>query len=167
MCGIAGAIGAQAGETIVAMTRALAHRGPDGEGFHREDGAALGHRRLSIIDIEGGAQPLANEEGKIYLVCNGEIYNSPSLRKELVRRGHGAESREIPGRIEVPDPAVTVHAHGGGAVLEAVGDPEIVDHPVVHELIGWMRPVETEEEMMFDSNETPSKTKKVNNTLLE
>ena len=70
------------------MLRALAHRGPDGEGIHRESGAVLGHRRLSIIDLEGGRQPLRNAEGTIWLVCNGEIYNYVELRKQLEARGH-------------------------------------------------------------------------------
>ena len=70
------------------MTRALAHRGPDGEGYYRGARIALGHRRLSIVDIEGGRQPITNEDDSLVLVCNGEIYNSPSLRAELLRRGH-------------------------------------------------------------------------------
>ncbi|MGH8261513.1 MAG: asparagine synthetase B family protein, partial [Steroidobacteraceae bacterium] len=70
------------------MCRALAHRGPDGEGFHEESGIALGHRRLSVIDLEGGAQPLSNEDQSIWLICNGEIFNYLELRADLVRRGH-------------------------------------------------------------------------------
>ena len=70
------------------MTRALVHRGPDGEGFYVGDDVALGHRRLSIIDLEGGRQPISNETGTLQLVCNGEIYNSPQLRGELISAGH-------------------------------------------------------------------------------
>jgi asparagine synthase (glutamine-hydrolysing) len=90
MCGIAGIVGKldPDGADIAAMLRALAHRGPDGEGMHREDGAVLGHRRLSIIDLAGGRQPLRNAEGTIWLVCNGEIYNYVQLRRELEERGH-------------------------------------------------------------------------------
>jgi asparagine synthase (glutamine-hydrolysing) len=90
MCGIAGILGTldPEGEDIAAMLRSLAHRGPDGEGIHRESGAVLGHRRLSIIDLEGGRQPLRNAEGTIWLVCNGEIYNYVELRQQLEARGH-------------------------------------------------------------------------------
>jgi asparagine synthase (glutamine-hydrolysing) len=90
MCGIAGIVGTldPEGKDIAAMLRALVHRGPDGEGIHRDNGAVLGHRRLSIIDLEGGRQPLRNAEGTIWLVCNGEIYNYVQLRRQLEDRGH-------------------------------------------------------------------------------
>lgn len=70
------------------MTSVLAHRGPDDEGFYHGERISLGQRRLSIIDLSGGHQPIANEDGKLQLVCNGEIYNSPELRRELQARGH-------------------------------------------------------------------------------
>src|SRR3546814_20906247 len=70
------------------MTEALVHRGPDGHGYFNAERIALGHRRLSIIDLAGGAQPLANEDETIQLDCNGEIYNSPKLRTELTAAGH-------------------------------------------------------------------------------
>lgn len=90
MCGIAGIVGAldPAGTDIAAMLQALAHRGPDGEGIHSDGMAVLGHRRLSIIDLAGGRQPLRNSEGTIWLVCNGEIYNYVELRAQLEARGH-------------------------------------------------------------------------------
>ena len=88
MCGITGIVSATEGERIVAMTQALAHRGPDGEGYYRDAHAALGHRRLSIVDLEGGRQPISNEDETLILVCNGEIYNSPTLREELIKAGH-------------------------------------------------------------------------------
>jgi asparagine synthase (glutamine-hydrolysing) len=90
MCGIAGIVGKLApnGEDIATMLRALVHRGPDGEGVYRDAGAALGHRRLSIIDLEGGRQPLRNAAGSIWLVCNGEIYNYVELRRQLEARGY-------------------------------------------------------------------------------
>ncbi len=90
MCGIAGIVGTldPEGKDIAAMLRALVHRGPDGEGIHRDNHAVLGHRRLSIIDLEGGRQPLRNAEGTIWLVCNGEIYNYVELRAQLEARGH-------------------------------------------------------------------------------
>jgi asparagine synthase (glutamine-hydrolysing) len=90
MCGIAGIVGQLApdGSDIAAMLQALAHRGPDGEGLYRGDGATLGHRRLSIIDLAGGRQPLRNVAGTIWLVCNGEIYNYVELRRQLEANGH-------------------------------------------------------------------------------
>lgn len=90
MCGIAGIVGRAdpSGADIARMLSALAHRGPDGEGIHSDGLATLGHRRLSIIDLEGGRQPLRNAEGTIWLVCNGEIYNYKELRERLEARGH-------------------------------------------------------------------------------
>ena len=70
------------------MTHRLAHRGPDGSGFYMDEHIALGHRRLSIIDLDGGQQPISNEDGSLVLICNGEIYNSPDLRTMLERRKH-------------------------------------------------------------------------------
>lgn len=88
MCGIAGIFSPVNGGLIQDMTRAMNHRGPDGEGYYTDDLIALGHRRLSIIDIEGGAQPITNEDENLLLVCNGEIYNSPELREKLLLLGH-------------------------------------------------------------------------------
>ena len=70
------------------MTATLVHRGPDGEGFHVGDGVCLGNRRLAILDIEGGGQPMANEDGSVVVIYNGEIYNYPELRDRVVARGH-------------------------------------------------------------------------------
>jgi asparagine synthase (glutamine-hydrolysing) len=72
------------------MNRTLTHRGPDDEGLHvdAEAGVALGARRLSIIDVAGGHQPLSNEDGSVWAALNGEIYNHPRLQEELRRRGH-------------------------------------------------------------------------------
>jgi asparagine synthase (glutamine-hydrolysing) len=90
MCGIAGIVGRlnSGGADIAAMLQALVHRGPDGEGIYADGLAALGHRRLSIIDLAGGRQPLRNAEGTVWLVCNGEIYNYVELRQQLEARGH-------------------------------------------------------------------------------
>lgn len=88
MCGIAGALGQDADLLTRRMTAALVHRGPDDDGHFAADGVALGFRRLSIIDLEGGAQPITNETGEITLICNGEIYNSPELRRRLLEAGH-------------------------------------------------------------------------------
>ncbi len=70
------------------MTGTLVHRGPDDEGFYLNDGISLGVRRLSIVDVEKGRQPIHNEDGRIWTVFNGEIYNSRYLRRELEDRGH-------------------------------------------------------------------------------
>ncbi len=88
MCGIAGYFGADAEARVRRMCDAMAHRGPDDEGFYTDGDLALGQRRLSIIDLAGGRQPILNETGRIALVCNGEIYNSPALRQTLESAGH-------------------------------------------------------------------------------
>jgi asparagine synthase (glutamine-hydrolysing) len=93
MCGIVGAAWADGGPVLNdagldAMTRRLAHRGPDDAGSFRDDHAALGFRRLSIVDLAGGHQPLSNEDGTVWTVFNGEIYNFPALRRRLEARGH-------------------------------------------------------------------------------
>src|SRR6056297_1609908 len=75
------------------MNRSQAHRGPDGEGYHLEPGVGLGHRRLSIIDIEGGHQPLFNEDGSVAVTYNGEIYNFREVRQELEAKGHVFKTR--------------------------------------------------------------------------
>jgi asparagine synthase (glutamine-hydrolysing) len=94
VCGIAGAINWGDRETVLAMTEALAHRGPDDQGLwegRTSDGVwvGLGHRRLSIIDLSpAGHQPMSNEDGRFWVVFNGEIYNFQELRKELLQKGH-------------------------------------------------------------------------------
>ncbi len=92
MCGIAGFVNRQGEpadrDTVARMTATLAHRGPDGDGLFVSGNAALGHRRLSIIDVAGGAQPMGNEDGSVWVSFNGEIYNEPELRRELIARGH-------------------------------------------------------------------------------
>ncbi|HVC55961.1 MAG TPA: XrtA/PEP-CTERM system amidotransferase [Stellaceae bacterium] len=97
MCGIAGIFAAGPDPipevTLRRMTAALAHRGPDGEGFHVEPGIGLGHRRLAIIDTAGGHQPMFNEDGTVAIVFNGEIYNHVALREELRALGHRFRSR--------------------------------------------------------------------------
>jgi asparagine synthase (glutamine-hydrolysing) len=87
MCGITGIAGEKAAEHIVAMTRTLAHRGPDGEGFYSSVDIALGHRRLSVIDLKTGHQPMTTPDGRHTIVFNGEIYNFVALRKRLESRG--------------------------------------------------------------------------------
>ena len=70
------------------MNRTMTHRGPDDEGYYIDGSVGLAMRRLSIIDIEGGRQPLSNEDSSIWIVFNGEIYNYQELRADLVIRGH-------------------------------------------------------------------------------
>ena len=88
MCGIAGIMGPNKKDAIKKMTDALYHRGPDDSGFYHDEIITLGQRRLSIIDLATGQQPISNETGTIQLICNGEIYNSPKLRKQLRNSGH-------------------------------------------------------------------------------
>ena len=93
MCGIAGIVNTAFGRriesaTIQRMCRAILHRGPDDEGIFVKDGAGFGMRRLSIIDLAGGHQPVFNEDRSVCVVFNGEIYNFPQLRSELQSRGH-------------------------------------------------------------------------------
>src|SRR5438128_3762371 len=75
------------------MRDVLHHRGPDGEGLWVEGSVGLGFRRLAIIDVEGGAQPMSNEDGSVWIVFNGEIYNHAALRPELEARGHRYRTR--------------------------------------------------------------------------
>jgi len=100
VCGIVGQVSLGRGrpidvEAVRAMTEALAHRGPDGSGEYRSPSglAALGHRRLSIIDLVTGGQPIYNEDGTVAVVLNGEIYNFESLRLELQAQGHRFTTR--------------------------------------------------------------------------
>jgi asparagine synthase (glutamine-hydrolysing) len=87
---------------LARMTDAIAHRGPDGEGHHVEPHVALGHRRLAVVDLAGGAQPMANEDGSVLVVFNGEIYNHRALADELRAAGHALRTRS--------DTEVLVHA---------------------------------------------------------
>jgi asparagine synthase (glutamine-hydrolysing) len=92
MCGIAGIVSNEYGSvdpaTIHQMCQTIIHRGPDDEGIFVKGQAGLGMRRLSIIDLAGGHQPLFNEDGTVWIVYNGEVYNFPELRPELESRGH-------------------------------------------------------------------------------
>jgi len=91
MCGIAGYVsaGAPAGQNIVRqMCAQIRHRGPDDEGVYVDGQCAIGMRRLSIIDLAGGHQPISNEDGSVWVVFNGEIYDYQDLRRELIAKGH-------------------------------------------------------------------------------
>jgi asparagine synthase (glutamine-hydrolysing) len=122
VCGIAGAFALSGvldprfAAAIVPMTTALAHRGPDGDGFFRDERAVLGHRRLAIIDRAGGDQPMANEDRSCWVVFNGEIYNHHDLRRKLIGRGHQFRT--------VSDTETIVHAYeeyGPGCVERLEG----------------------------------------------
>lgn len=88
MCGICGYSGLADRELIKRMTAVLGHRGPDDHGFYQDGDVNLGHRRLSIIDLASGHQPMANADGSLVIVFNGEIYNFPELRTALMADGH-------------------------------------------------------------------------------
>jgi asparagine synthase (glutamine-hydrolysing) len=109
MCGIAGFVDFDgharnaAARRVRAMTDSIAHRGPDADGFHVDDRAALGHRRLSIIDVAGGLQPMGTPDGQVQLVFNGEIYNFQPLRRDLEALGHVFRTRS--------DTEVILHAY--------------------------------------------------------
>ncbi|MDT3680722.1 MAG: asparagine synthase (glutamine-hydrolyzing) [Burkholderiaceae bacterium] len=113
MCGISGKLNFDRGEPVPSallerMTDVIQHRGPDGAGHYRSGPVGLGHRRLSIIDLATGAQPMSNEDGSVWVVFNGEIYNFEALRRELVACGHQFKSTS--------DTEVIVHLY------EEVGD---------------------------------------------
>ena len=107
MCGICGVFnrfGNAVDQVLLGnMTSILRHRGPDGEGQFVDGEVGIGHRRLSIIDVGGGAQPIGNEDGILQIVFNGEIYNFIELRKELVANGHIFKTRS--------DTEVIIHAY--------------------------------------------------------
>jgi asparagine synthase (glutamine-hydrolysing) len=113
MCGIAGRVSARAPVAraeLDAMSALVAHRGPDGAGVWIEGGAGLAHRRLAIVDLAGGRQPVAGESGRVVLVYNGEVYNHLELRPALEARGHVFADR--------CDTEAVLHAHeewGAGA----------------------------------------------------
>jgi asparagine synthase (glutamine-hydrolysing) len=118
MCGIAGKVGAAPVNEaeILRMCDAIAHRGPDDWGTFVEGSIGLGMRRLSIVDLAGGHQPIANEDGTVVVVFNGELYNYPSLYQELVAKGHRFSTRT--------DTEVLVHLyeeHGEGLVARLRG----------------------------------------------
>src|SRR5512141_1738478 len=105
MCGIAGLVGPKgsiAEPTLRSMLDAIRHRGPDGDGMHVEAGVAMGMRRLSVIDLEGGWQPLFARNRQVVAFQNGEIYNYRALRREL----------EAGGRVFATHSDTEVLAHG-------------------------------------------------------
>ena len=120
MCGIAGfvtrASGTQPDSAVASMTDTIRHRGPDGSGYYRDSHASLGHRRLSIIDVAGGHQPMSNEDGSLWITYNGEIFNHADLRPALEQAGHQYRTR--------CDTETILHAyeqHGPGCVTRFRG----------------------------------------------
>ncbi len=107
MCGIAGILRWKAQppqqDEIERMTQAISHRGPDGVGFLKREGLALGHRRLAIIDPETGQQPMSNQDETVWVTYNGEMYNFLELREELKQKGYRFHTRS--------DTEVVVHAY--------------------------------------------------------
>jgi asparagine synthase (glutamine-hydrolysing) len=117
MCGIAGKVALCVdaprvdADVVRGMMSLISHRGPDDDGIYIDRQAVLGHRRLSIIDLSTGKQPISNEDGTVWIVYNGEIYNFPELREQLLARGHTFTTHT--------DTEVIVHlyeAHGEGCV---------------------------------------------------
>src|SRR5437879_8536139 len=102
MCGIVGIVKLNPRETVdegrlKRMRDVLRHRGPDGEGLWIEGPVGLGMRRLAIVDVAGGRQPMANEDGTVWIVYNGEVYNHADLRPGLEQRVHPYRTRSHPG----------------------------------------------------------------------
>ncbi len=135
MCGIAGIVQLNSGpalepEILNAMVRALSHRGPDGTGFYSNARVGLGHSRLSIIDLEGGDQPIHNEDRTVWVVFNGEIFNYVELRTDLEKEGHRFYTKS--------DTEVIVHLyeqHGLDFVLRLNGQFAIALYDTVRERV--------------------------------
>ncbi len=107
MCGIAGLVDLRPcrdeADALKRICARMAHRGPDGDGVHVDGPVALAHRRLSIIDLAGGVQPMSNQDGSIWVTFNGEIYNFEELKRELCSHGHRFVTRS--------DTEVLLHAY--------------------------------------------------------
>src|SRR5712671_773448 len=112
ICGVAGGDPSEGRELVARMCDAMVHRGPDDEGSVQLDGVTLGMRRLSIIDLEGGHQPMSNEDKTVWVVQNGEIYNHLELRELLIAAGHSFNTQA--------DTEVLVHGYEewGEAMVE-------------------------------------------------
>jgi len=121
MCGISGFTGGHDLRLLKKMNRTLTHRGPDDEGYYLKQGIGLAMRRLSIIDVECGQQPMANEDGTVWTVFNGEIYNFKELRRELEKKGHEfrtdhSDTETIVHAYEEYGPAFVNHLNGMFAI---------------------------------------------------
>lgn len=88
MCGFVGYINKKEKKYIKAMNDAIIHRGPDDESYYQDENIAMGFRRLSIIDIKGGRQPISNENDNLIITFNGEIYNFKDIKKDLIKKGY-------------------------------------------------------------------------------
>lgn len=153
MCGIAGIVALPGGRPperteLALMAGALAHRGPDGAGHHLDATAGLAIRRLALVDPVGGAQPLASEDRRVHVVCNGELYDHKRLRRELERRGHafrtGSDVEVLVHLYEERGPAFVEGLRGMFAIalwdtpnrrLVLARDPFGIK-PLVHALVG-------------------------------
>ena len=142
MCGICGIVSSDlepvAPPLLERMDNALLHRGPDGEGFYYRPGVGLAMRRLAVIDLNTGDQPIANEDETLWIVFNGEIYNFPDLRAGLEKRGHRFRTRT--------DTETVLHLyeeHGPDCVRFLRGRPHakrIIRHGAVKACVGMSRP---------------------------
>ena len=155
MCGICGAVGHVDEKRLRACTQSLAHRGPDDEGYFVTQGTGLGVRRLSIIDVPGGHQPIHNEDGSVTVIFNGEIYNHQALRMRLERHGHRFRTRSD---TEVLVHIYEEHGESGVHLLEGMFAFAIWDAPrrrllLVRDRLG-IKPlyyVETQDVFLFAS----------------
>ena len=145
MCGIAGAFRLDGADlpalpepVLREMTELIAYRGPDDAGYVSGEGASLGARRLSIVDVEGGHQPFSDERGRIWAAQNGEIYNHCRLRNDLRNRGHVLRSRcdteVLPHLYEDHGPAMAEHLRGMFAV--AVWDSDLREGVLIRDRLG-------------------------------
>ena len=131
MCGICGVVQVAGRSRPVLdptvldwMTDVMSHRGPDDRGTYIADGVALGARRLSIVDVEGGHQPFANEDGTIWAVQNGELYNHLDLRRGLVADGHtfrGPAATRRSSRISTSGTATGIRSSCGACSASPSG----------------------------------------------
>ena len=117
MCGICGFVGAQNEDALLRMRDALRHRGPDEASVFSDTDVSLGHRRLSIIDLATGQQPVYNEDSSLLVIYNGEIYNHQELRQELEGFGHRygshhSDTETIVHAYESYGPACVERLHG-------------------------------------------------------
>ena len=144
MCGIAAAYGAHAARETERMLDRLVHRGPDDEGEVRVDGAWLGHRRLSIVDVGGGRQPFANASGDVWLVGNGEVYNHEQVRATLSSAPFATRSdNEVALHLlDERGPAALDELEGMFAFLVAAQDGRFIAarDPVGIKPLYWARP---------------------------
>ena len=129
MCGVAGVVDFRDGarverETIERMCALIAHRGPNHQGVHVREGAGIGHVRLTLTDLVTGQQPLANEDGTVWVTFNGEIYNFQDLREPLEKSGHRFRSNSD---TEVPRPSSTT-GRDPAARLRRLSDSGRGDH---------------------------------------